>query len=63
MIGWLFWKAHSATSIICFFVAITVVVLVGMRSINKNFIGTYMLAATSVDRRSRAGLWYIRTVF
>ena len=44
MIGWLFWKAHSATSIICFFVGITVVVLVGVRSINKNFIGTYMLA-------------------
>jgi O-antigen ligase len=43
MIGWLFWKAHSATSIICFFVAITVVVIVGVRWINKNF-GTYMLA-------------------
>ena len=27
MIGWLFWKAHSATSIICFFVGIMVVVL------------------------------------
>ena len=35
MIGWLFWKAHSATSIICFFVAITVVVLAGVRWINK----------------------------
>jgi exopolysaccharide production protein ExoQ len=44
MIGWLFRGSHSATSIICFFVAITVVVLLGMRSINKNFIGTYMLA-------------------
>jgi O-antigen ligase len=44
MIGWLFWKAHSATSMICFFVGITVVVLLGMRSINKSFIGTYMLA-------------------
>jgi exopolysaccharide production protein ExoQ len=45
MIGWLFWKSHSATSIICFFVGIMVVVLLGMRSVNKKFIGTYMLAA------------------
>src|SRR2546430_464715 len=45
MIGLLFWKAHSATSTICFFVGIMVVVLLGMRSINKKFIGTYMLAA------------------
>ena len=44
MIGWLFHKAHSATSLICFFVGITVVVLLGTRWINKKFIGTYMLA-------------------
>jgi exopolysaccharide production protein ExoQ len=37
--------SHSATSTICLFVAILLVVFVGIRSINKNFIGTYMLAA------------------
>ncbi len=36
--------AHSATSTICLFVAILIVVFVGIRS-NKNFIGMYMLAA------------------
>ena len=44
MTAWLFRAAHSATSIICFLVGITVVVLPGMRSVNKNFIGTYILA-------------------
>jgi exopolysaccharide production protein ExoQ len=37
--------AHSATSTISLLVAILVVVFVGMRSINKNFIGTYALTA------------------
>jgi exopolysaccharide production protein ExoQ len=37
--------AHSATSTICLLAAILIVVFVGIRSINKNFIGTYMLAA------------------
>jgi O-antigen ligase len=41
---WLFRQAHSATSTICLFVAILIVVFVGIRSINKNFIGTYVLA-------------------
>ena len=44
-IWWLFSQAHSATPTICLFVAILIVVFVGSRSINKNFIGTYMLAA------------------
>ena len=43
MIGWLLRVAHSTTAIICFFVGIMVVVLLGMRSINKKFIGTYIL--------------------
>jgi exopolysaccharide production protein ExoQ len=42
-IWWLFSKAHSATATICLFVAILIVVFVGIRSI-KNFIGTYLLA-------------------
>ena len=44
-IWWLFRAAHSATSTICLLVAILIFVFVGMRSINKSFIGTYMLAA------------------
>ena len=44
-IWWLFSQAHSATSLTSFFVAVGVVVFVGMRSANKNLIGTYMLAA------------------
>jgi exopolysaccharide production protein ExoQ len=37
--------AHSATSTICLFVAILLVVFVGIRPTIKNFIGTYLLAA------------------
>lgn len=44
-IWWLFSKANSATSTLCLFVGILMVVFVGIRSINKNFIGTYMFAA------------------
>src|SRR6266481_1626715 len=44
-IWWLFSQAHSATSLTCLLVGILVVVFVGIRSINKNLIGTYMLAA------------------
>jgi exopolysaccharide production protein ExoQ len=45
MISWLLRTCHSATSTISLFVAILLVVFVGIRSINKNFIGTYLLAA------------------
>jgi len=44
-IWWLFSKAHSATSFTCLVIGILVVVFVGIRFINKNLIGTYMLAA------------------
>src|SRR6266550_115122 len=44
-IWWLFSQAHSATSVTSLFIAILVVVFVGIRSIDKRFIGTYMLAA------------------
>ena len=37
--------SHSATSTICLFVAILIVVFVGIRPTIKNFIGTYTLAA------------------
>ncbi len=44
MIVWLLRKAHSATSLICLFVGIIVMVLLGTRWVNKKFIGTYILA-------------------
>src|SRR5436190_3632106 len=44
-IWWLFTQAHSATSSISLIVGILVLLFVAMRRINKNFIGTYMLAA------------------
>jgi exopolysaccharide production protein ExoQ len=43
-IWWLFSQAHSATSVIALLIGALTVVFVGIRS-NKNFIGTYMLAA------------------
>ena len=47
MIGiWLlFLKAHSATSLTSLLVGVLVVVFVGIRLINKNFIGRYLLTA------------------
>jgi exopolysaccharide production protein ExoQ len=44
-ISWLFSQTHSATSLISLFIGILTVVFVGSRSVNKNLIGTYMLAA------------------
>jgi hypothetical protein len=44
MIVWLFRKAHSATALITLLVAGMVVVFVGLRSVNKRSIGTYMLS-------------------
>jgi exopolysaccharide production protein ExoQ len=44
-IWWLFSQAHSATSLTCFVIGALLVVFVGIRSINKKFIGTYLLAA------------------
>jgi O-antigen ligase len=44
-IWWLFSQAHSATSFISLLIGAVIVLFVGIRSINKSFIGTYMLAA------------------
>jgi exopolysaccharide production protein ExoQ len=44
-IWWLFTQAHSATSSISLIVGILVILFVGSRRVNKNFIGTYMLTA------------------
>ena len=47
-IWWLFSQAHSATSLTSFVVGALVVVFVGIRFVNKNFIGTYLLAALTL---------------
>jgi O-antigen ligase len=44
-IWWLFSQAHSATSTISLFIGVLIVVFVGTRFVNKNFVGTYMLTA------------------
>ena len=44
-IWWLFSQAHSATSVTCLIVGVLIVLFVGIRFVNKNLIGTYMLAA------------------
>ncbi len=44
-IWWLLSQAHSATSTTSLLIGVLVVVFVGIRSVNKNLIGTYMLAA------------------
>jgi exopolysaccharide production protein ExoQ len=45
MIGWLFAKAHSATSFLSLLIAIAVVLLVDRQWVNKKLIGTYVLLA------------------
>jgi exopolysaccharide production protein ExoQ len=44
-IWWLFVKAHSATPLTSLCVGVLVVLFISSRSINKNFIGTYLLGA------------------
>ena len=44
-IWWLFSQAHSATPLTSLCVGVLVVLFVGSRLINKNFIGTYLLTA------------------
>jgi O-antigen ligase len=44
-IWWLFSQAHSATALTSLFVGALVIVFVGIRSVNKNLIGTYLLTA------------------
>jgi O-antigen ligase len=44
-IWWLLSGAHCATASISLLIGALIVMFVGMRSINKNFIGTYLLAA------------------
>jgi O-antigen ligase len=43
MIGWLLWKAHSATSLLSLLIAILVVLVLGWRWVNKKLIGAYVV--------------------
>jgi exopolysaccharide production protein ExoQ len=45
MIGWLLWKAHSATSLLSLLIAILVVLVLGRRWVNKQAIGAYVVLA------------------
>jgi exopolysaccharide production protein ExoQ len=47
-IWWLLSRAHSATSLICLFIGVAMVLFLGLRSVNKKFIGTYLLTAMVV---------------
>src|SRR5207302_6733164 len=44
MIWWLLSMAHSSTSIVSLLVGVTLVLLLGRRFVNKNLVGTYILA-------------------
>jgi O-antigen ligase len=45
MIWWLLSKAHSATSLMCLLIGMVIVVLLGMRFVNKRLISLYGLLA------------------
>ena len=62
-IWWLLSQAHSATSLTSLIVGIVVVVFVGIRSINKNFIGTYMLTALVLVVVAELAFGIIRALF
>jgi O-antigen ligase len=47
-IWWLFSQAHSATPFTSLIVGLVILVFVGIRPTNKNFIGTYMLMALAL---------------
>jgi exopolysaccharide production protein ExoQ len=43
MVCWLLWMSNSSTSKASMFVGILMLILLGLRSVNKRFIGTYLL--------------------
>ena len=47
-IWWLFSQAHSATSFLSLLIGAVIVVFVGTRFINKNFIGTYLFVGLAL---------------
>ena len=43
MIWWLLSRAHSSTSLVSLFIAILIVLVLGLRFVDKRFIGTYLI--------------------
>ena len=43
VIWWLFPMAHSSTSLVSLFVGVLIVVILGLRVVDKKFIGTYLI--------------------
>ncbi len=48
MVWWLLSMAHSSTSLVSLFVGVLMVVLLGLRFVNKRFIGTYLIGGVLV---------------
>jgi O-antigen ligase len=46
MIGWLLYMAHSSTSLVSFVLAISVLVFLGFRFVDRRLIGTYIILGT-----------------
>jgi len=44
-IWWLLTMAHSSTSLVSLFLGVLIVIILGLRFVNKRLIGTYMIAA------------------
>ena len=47
MIAWLLRKSHDATATLCLLIAVTVIVMVGHRWVNKKLIGAYVVVAVA----------------
>jgi exopolysaccharide production protein ExoQ len=48
MIWWLVSLAHSSTSLLCLVLGVTTIALLGLRSVNKRLIGTYIVVAVII---------------
>ena len=64
-IWWLLSMAHSSTSLVSLFVGMLIVVILGLRFVNKRFIGTYMIAAMVIYVVAEAtfGIYALRFSF
>jgi exopolysaccharide production protein ExoQ len=49
MIGWLTWKAHSATSLLSLLLGVALILLLGQQWVNKRLLGTYVILAVVVS--------------
>ena len=60
-IWWLFSMAHSSTSLVSLFIGVLVVIIVGLRCVNRRLIGTYIIIAAIVCivAQSMFGVWSV----